>query len=175
MIDRFRVTEAPEMKRVVIGVDPSGSGAKTADEAGLIVVGLGVDGHGYVLDDTSGIMSPNQWGTQAIRLYYKWEADRIIAEVNQGWEMVSTIIRNIDRDVPIASVHASRGKVVRAEPVVALYERGMVHHVGVLMRLEDEMTTWDSRESNISPGRIDALVWGLSELMCKKQGQFVLV
>jgi len=175
MIDRHRVTEAPDMKRIVVGVDPSGTATQTSDEAGLIVVGIGTDGHAYVLDDMSGIMSPNQWGTQAIRLYYKWEADKIVAEVNQGWDMVTTIIRNIDREVPIASVHASRGKVVRAEPIVALYERGMVHHVGSLMRLEDEMTTWDSRESNVSPGRIDALVWAASELMCKQKSQFTLI
>jgi phage terminase large subunit-like protein len=94
--------------------------------------------------------------------------------VNQGWDMVKTVIHNIDREVKVVSVHASRGKVARAEPVVALYERGMVHHVGSHQKLEDQMTTWDARESTISPGRIDALVWALSELMCKKKTEFVL-
>jgi phage terminase large subunit-like protein len=175
MIDKYRVTVAPEMRIIAVGLDPSGTALQTSDEAGIVTVGLGVDGHGYVFEDFSGIYSPNQWGTYAIRQYHKWKADRIVAEVNQGWDMVKTIIHNVDRDIRVTSVHASRGKVARAEPVVALYERGMIHHVGIFPKLEDQMTTWDSRESKISPGRIDALVWAISELMCKKNSSFVCV
>lgn len=174
IIDKYRVTTAPEMRVIVVGLDPSGTATQTSDEAGIVCAGLGTDGHGYVFEDASGILSPNQWGTYAIRLLYKWEGDRIVAEVNQGWDMVKTIIHNIDNRVRVVSVHASRGKVARAEPVVALYERGMVHHVGSHPKLEDQMTTWDSRESNVSPGRIDALVWALTELMCRKQSGFIL-
>jgi hypothetical protein len=175
MIDRFRVTEVPELRTIVIAVDPSGSDKQTSDEAGIVCVGIGMDGHGYVLEDVSGIMSPNQWAITSIKLLYKWEGNYIVAETNQGWQMVKTIIHNTDPDIVVKEVAASRGKVTRAEPVVALYERGMVHHVGSLPKLEDQMTTWDSREKLISPGRIDAVVWGLTDLMCKKQTPFVLV
>jgi phage terminase large subunit-like protein len=175
MIDKYRVTEAPELKTIVVGIDPSGTATQSSDEAGIVAVGIDFKGHGYVLDDVSGIMSPNQWATYGIRCLNKWEGDRIVAEVNQGWDMVQTVIHNIDRTVRVVNVHASRGKVARAEPVVALYERGFVHHVGLLPKLEDQMCTWDSRESNVSPGRIDALVWGLSELMCKGGGKFILM
>lgn len=172
IIDRFRVSIAPDFKRIVIGVDPSGTATQTSDEAGIVVSAIDFEGHGYILDDVSGVMTPNQWGTLAIKMYYKWKADRIIAETNQGWDMVKTIIHNIDNSVPVKAVHASRGKVARAEPIVALYERGMVHHVGMLAKLEDEMTTWDAREEKISPGRIDALVWGLSDMMTKQPQEF---
>jgi phage terminase large subunit-like protein len=174
MIDKYRVTAAPELRTIVVGIDPSGTALQTSDEAGIVAAGIGFDGHGYVLDDCSGIMTPNQWATYGIRCLYKFEGDHIVAEVNQGWDMVKTVINNIDRDVRVISVHASRGKVARAEPVVALYERGMVHHVGSHLKLEDQMCTWDSRESNISPGRIDALVWALSDLMCKGKSEFIL-
>lgn len=174
MIDKYRVTEAPELKTIVVGLDPSGTATQTSDEAGIVCAGIDFEGHGYALDDVSGILTPNQWATIGIRTLYKWEGDRIVAEVNQGWDMVKTVIHNIDKEVRVVNVHASRGKVARAEPIVALYERGMVHHVGVLPKLEDQMTTWDSRESNVSPGRIDALVWAFTELMCKKKAEFVV-
>jgi PBSX family phage terminase large subunit len=175
MIDKYRVTEAPDLKLIIVGLDPSGSATQTSDEAGIICAGIGFNGHGYVLEDSSGIMTPNQWATNSIRVLLKHEGNYIVAEVNQGWQMVSTVIHNIDNSVKVHSVSASRGKTTRAEPVVGLYERGMVHHVGYLQKLEDQMTTWDSRENLISPGRIDALVWALTELMCKKKSEFVLV
>ena len=168
MIDKYRVNEVPELKTIVVGLDPSGTATQSSDEAGIVTVGIDFEGHGYVLDDVSGIYSPNQWGTYALRQYHTHEANRIVAEVNQGWDMVKTIIHNIDKEVRVISVAASRGKVARAEPVVALYERGFIHHVGVHQKLEDQMCSWDSRESLISPGRIDALVWGLTDLLCKK-------
>jgi PBSX family phage terminase large subunit len=174
LIDKYRVTEKPELKTIVVGIDPSGTATQTSDEAGIVCAGIGFDGHGYVLDDVSGIMTPNQWATSGIKNLYKHEGNYIVAEVNQGWDMVKTVIHNIDNAVKVVSVHASRAKVARAEPIVALYERGMVHHVGSLPKLEDQMTTWDARESTVSPGRIDALVWALSELMCKKKAEFVL-
>lgn len=169
MIDKYRVQTCPELKYIAVGLDPSGTAKQTSDEAGIVTCGIDTEGHAYVLDDVSGIYSPNQWGTYAIRQYHLHEADRIVAEVNQGWDMVKTIINNIDVEVRVISVHASRGKVARAEPIVALYERGFVHHVGSLPGLEDQMTSWDSREEKISPGRIDALVWALTDLTCKKK------
>jgi phage terminase large subunit-like protein len=108
-------------------------------------------------------------------MLHRREGNYIVAETNQGYDMVKTIIHNIDSDILVKAVHALRGKVVRADPVIALYERGMVHHVGVLPGLEDQMTTWDSRDATISPGRIDALVYGVAILMCKQKVGFVLV
>jgi phage terminase large subunit-like protein len=175
LIDKNRVNELPEFKRIVVAVDPSGSGKQGSDEAGIIVTGLGFDGHGYVLEDRSGVMTPNQWGSMAVRLYHKWNADRMVAEVNQGWDMVEAVIRNIEKNISLRKISASRGKIARAEPVVALYEQGKVHHVGSLPGLEDEMTGWDATEATMSPGRIDALVYGLSEMMVKNVGEFVLV
>lgn len=174
MIDKYRVNTVPELVTIVTAIDPSGSDKQTSDEAGIVTAGIDRNGHGYVLDDVSGILSPNQWATYGIRNLIKWEGNYIVAENNNGWDMVKTIIYNIDNSVKVRSVTASRGKVTRAEPVVGLYERGMVHHVGTLPKLEDQMVTWDSRESKISPGRIDALVWALTELMCKKQQNFIL-
>jgi predicted phage terminase large subunit-like protein len=165
LVDKNRVIVHPDLRRVVVAVDPSTTANNDSDETGLIVVGVGVDGHVYVLEDQTGIMSPNQWGVLACRLYHKHGADRIVAEVNQGGDMVELIIKQADPNISYQAVHASRGKVTRAEPVVALYEQGKVHHVGQIPKLEDEMTTWDSKESIVSPGRIDALVWGVASLM----------
>ena len=175
IIDRHRVPVAPQLKRVVVSIDPSGSGKQGSDEAGIIVTGIGLDGDGYVLDDRSGVMSPNQWGRTAVALYHKWNADRIVAELYQGRAMVEAYIRSVEKNIPITKVSASRGKIARAEPVVALYEQGKVHHVGSLPGLEDEMTGWDAGTATFSPGRIDALVWGMSDLMVKKVAEFVLV
>ena len=175
LIDKNRVSEAPPLKRIVVAIDPSGSGKQGSDEAGIVVSAIDFNGHGYVLEDRSGVMTPNQWGAMAVRLYHKYTADRIVAEVNQGWDMVEAVIRNIDKNVPITKVAASRGKLARAEPVVALYEQSKVHHVGTLPGLEDEMTGWDATEATMSPGRIDALVWGMSELIVKRTPEFVCV
>ncbi len=174
MIDKYRVHTAPELKTIIVAIDPSGSDKQTSDEAGIIAVGIDLEGEGYVLEDVSGVMSPNQWATYGIRLLNKLEGNYIVAEKNQGWDMVKTIIHNIDKEIRVVDVVASRGKVTRAEPIVGLYERGKVHHVGLLPKLEDQMCTWDSREKIESPGRIDALVHGLTDLMCKKKSEFVL-
>jgi PBSX family phage terminase large subunit len=174
IIDRFRVTEHPDLKTIIVGVDPSGSATQTSDEAGIVCAGIGIDNHCYILEDCSGIMTPNQWAITAIKCIYRREGDYIVAEKNQGWDMVKTIIKNVDSDIKVVDVVASRGKTTRAEPVVALYERGMVHHVGSLSKLEDEMTTWDSRESTLSPGRIDSLVYAVTDLMCKRKEYFVV-
>ena len=119
-------------------------------------------------------MTPNQWATNGIRNLYKWEGDRIVAETNQGWDMVKAVIRNIEPTVRVIDVVAKKNKFARAEPVVGLYERGQVHHVGRLDKLEDQMTSWDSREAKESPGRIDALVYAITELMGKGKTGFIL-
>lgn len=168
-LDALRVSEAPALKRIVVGVDPTAT--TTGDEAGIIVAGLGIDGHGYVLEDASLQASPHGWGSRAVTMYHAHQADRIVAETNNGGEMVELTIRTVDDKVSYKAVHASRGKRTRAEPIAALYEQGRVHHVGNLSKLEDEMTHWTPEDSE-SPNRMDALVWALTELMLVGQRSY---
>jgi phage terminase large subunit-like protein len=165
MIEYVRVL--PEMIRIVVSVDPAVTNNKTSDETGIVVCGLGRDKIGYVLEDMSGTYTPLDWAQKAIDLYYKWNADRIVAEVNQGGDMVGTIVRSIDSRVPYMAVHVTKGKKVRAEPVAALYEQHRVKHYGSHAGLEVQMTSWDAR-SEKSPDRIDAMVGGITELMLKR-------
>lgn len=165
LIDSLRVREHPQFKRVVVAVDPSGSAKKTADEAGIVVAALGVDGHGYVLEDLSGRYSPKDMAEKACDAYHRHHADRLVAEDNFGGQIVADLIHLTDRRVAYRSVHASRGKIVRAEPVAALYEQGKVHHVGMFTHLEDEMCNYAPLTSTESPGRMDAMVWAFTELM----------
>jgi phage terminase large subunit-like protein len=163
-IDALRVKEAPAMKRVVIGVDPSVTSNEDSDLAGIIAAGIGADDHGYVLDDLSLIASPDGWARAAVKAYHDLKADRLVAEVNNGGDLVELVIRTVDRNVSYKKVHASRGKMIRAEPIAALYEQGRVHHVGSLQELEDEMCDYDPITSSKSPDRMDALVWAFTEL-----------
>jgi hypothetical protein len=171
-IDMFRIDRPPELVRIVVGIDPSGTSKATSDEAGIIVAGIDAKGHGYVLDDLSGIYTPNGWAYKAILAYNEHEADRIIGEVNYGGDMIETVIRNIATDVSYKSVTASRGKYIRAEPIAALYERGMVHHVGRFDRLESEMCLWLPGDK--SPNRMDALVWCFTDLLTKTKAVFTI-
>jgi len=175
-IDNGRVKEAPlDLERVYVAVDPAASSEENSDENGIVVVGLARDkdgyARGYVLEDGTLRGSPEEWASQAVRLYRKWQADKIIAEKNNGGDMVASVIRAQDRSVPIKLVHASRGKVVRAEPISALYEQGRIHHVGMFEKLEDQMCLFSvdnvRNSSTGSPDRVDALVWGLTELFDK--------
>lgn len=175
MIDAARVAEAPELTRIVVAVDPAVTSTETSDETGIVVVGVGKDGDGYVLADHSGKYSPNGWASEAVALYNRWKADRVVAEVNNGGDLVEAAVRTVDQSVPYKAVHASRGKRVRAEPVAALYEQGKVHHCGIvqsnghrhgaLVKLEDQQCSWDPTGKGKSPDRVDALVWGITELM----------
>lgn len=160
-----RVQILPEMKRIVIPIDPAVTSDPDSDEHGILACGLGVDGNGYVFDDVSGIYTPNGMATKGVGLYHKWEANLIIGEANNGGDFIEAVIRNVDKGVGYKKVHASRGKVTRAEPVVNVYEQGKVFHFGNLDKLEIEMTSWNPT-LNKSPNRVDALVWGLTELMC---------
>jgi phage terminase large subunit-like protein len=176
LIDSLRVklSDVPPIERIVVAIDPNASSQEDSNECGIICAGLGIDGHGYVLDDASGVMAPADWAAEAISLYHRRRADRIIAERNNGGEMVENTIRMIDPNVPYSSVWASRGKVTRAEPISALYEQGRVHHVGPFSTLEDQMCAFtvdfNRREMGYSPDRVDALVWALTELMIEGGG-----
>ncbi len=162
MIEMARANPGLQYERVVVAIDPSATSTESADEAGIIVVGL-LRGHGYVLEDDSLRGSPATWAKEAVAAYRRHKADRIVAETNNGGEMVEFVVRSVDPNVSYTSVTASRGKVTRAEPISALYEQGRVHHVGTFPLLEDQMCSWTPGEK--SPDRMDALVWGLTELM----------
>lgn len=170
-IDGARVDAVPwfGLTRIVVAIDPAVTSGEDADETGIIAAGIDGTGHGYVLEDASGRFSPTEWATRAIDLYRKYSADRVIGETNNGGEMIEHTIRMCDPNVSYRSVHASRGKVVRAEPISALYEQGRVHHVGAFLELEDQMTAFtsdfDRSRAGYSPDRLDALVWALTELM----------
>ena len=162
-IDRLRVREAPELVRVVVAIDPAVTSTAESDETGIVVAGLGADGRGYVLADRSGRFKPDAWARRAVEAYHEHRADRIVAEGNQGGEMVTHVLTTVEQGLPIRIVHATRGKATRAEPIAALYEQGRVSHVGGLPQLEDQLCTWMPGGS--SPDRLDALVWALTELM----------
>ena len=168
-IDAKRVASVPQMQRIVVAIDPSGTKGDTdnGDCIGIVVAGKGIDGRGYVLADRTCKLSPDGWGKRAVQAYHEFKADRIIAERNFGGAMVEHVIKTVDRAVPYKEVTASRGKVARAEPVAALYEQGRISHVGSLPELEDQMCTMASEGylGEGSPDRADALVWAFSELM----------
>jgi phage terminase large subunit-like protein len=173
-IEGARVDAAPELLRIVIGIDPPASSGAGSDACGLVAAGIGADGRGYVLADRSaGGLSPAAWAGRAIDLFHALGADRLVAEKNQGGEMVAAVIRQVDANAPLRTVHASRGKLARAEPIAALYEQGRVSHVGTLPALEDEMCDFGlgGLSSGRSPDRVDALVWALSELMLGRAGR----
>jgi phage terminase large subunit-like protein len=163
-IEAARVKTAPELSRVVVAIDPSASSGPDSDEAGIMVCGRGRDGRGYVLSDLSGTMSPDEWATVAVKAYKDRKADRVIAETNQGGDMVELTLRTVDRSVAYRGIHAKRGKALRAEPVAALYEQGRVSHVGAFPYLEDQLCSWVPGSSD-SPDRLDALVYALTELL----------
>ncbi len=160
------VTKAPALIRVVVGVDPSGS--SSGNECGIITAGSAkVNGeyHAFILGDDSVADSPNEWAKAVVTAYHRHKADRIIGEVNYGGDMVEQTIVSVDNAVSYKSIRATRGKAVRAEPVVARYEQGRVHHVGQFPDLEDEMCNWVPGESSWSPNRVDGLVWAVTELL----------
>jgi len=159
-IDKARVIEAPQLERVIVGVDPSATSG--GDEAGIITGGKAGD-HYYTLSDDSVQGSPQTWARAAVTAYYKYKANLIVAEDNNGGEMVEAVIKQIDPNVPVKRVHASRGKATRAEPVAAISEQGRDHHVGTFPALEDELCLW--MPGDASPNRLDAKVWMVTELI----------
>lgn len=162
--DGFRVTQAPELERAVVAIDPAVTSDEESDATGLVAVGLGTDGDIYVLADRTLRASPDGWARAAVDLYDSVEGDRVVAEVNNGGDLVETVLRTVDAGVPYRKVTATRGKRLRAEPVAALYEQGRVHHVGDLADLEDQLVSW-TPEVGWSPDRLDALVWAVTDLV----------
>lgn len=166
-IERGRLDGPPDesmFRRIVVAVDPAVTNEEDSDENGIVVAALGKDGRGYLLADKSRRASPLGWARVAVAQAKVWGADRIVAEVNNGGDMVETTVRAVDPRATYKSVRASRGKMTRAEPVAALYERGMISHCGRFPELEDQLLNWDPTQSK-SPDRLDALVWAFTELM----------
>ena len=174
-IDELRVREAPELRRIVVAIDPAATSREGADESGIIVAGLGADRHGYVLEDLSLRGTPDEVCRAAWHGYVAHAADRVVAEVNNGGEWIGTVLRHLDPAIPYRALRATRGKVTRAEPVAALYEQGRVHHVGAHPTLEDQMCAFTvdfgRGAGGDSPDRVDALVWAFTELMPGPAGQ----
>ena len=164
------------MKRIVVALDPAATSEEGSAEHGIVVAGLGHDGHGYVLEDVSAQLSPDGAARKAIAAYDRWQADRIIGEVNNGGEWIGHTIatsaqamhgegQRRTKEVAYKAIHASRGKQTRAEPISALDEQGRVHHVGSFPDMEDQLCTWEPLSGQRSPDRLDARVWALTELM----------
>lgn len=176
VIEKARVVRPPELRRIVVAVDPAVSNNEGSDETGIIVAGIDSgrtsEVQAYILADASGRYAPHEWARKAVALFEQFKADRVVAEANQGGDMVTSTLRTVAPNLPISKVHASRGKVTRAEPVAALYEQGKVHHAGMFAQLEDQMCGFTSdfnrSSAGYSPDRVDALVWALSELVLRR-------
>ncbi|MCP4953245.1 MAG: DNA-packaging protein [Proteobacteria bacterium] len=159
----------PDLKRLIVAVDPAVTNTEKSDETGIVVAGLGDDGNVYVLEDYSGRYSASQWSQKIIQIYHDHQADRVVAEVNQGGDLVEQVLRVSDHTVSYKPLRASVGKRQRAEPIAALYEQGRVFHVrGSLRALEDQMTHFVPGQKK-SPDRLDALVWAVTELALKRR------
>ena len=165
MIEKTRINleEERDLKQIIVAIDPAVTANETSDETGIVVVGKDFNNYYYVLEDLSGRYSADKWARIAINAFYDWGADRIVAEVNNGGDLVERLIRTHDTNIPYRSVRATRGKITRAEPISALYEQGKVFHLGIFPELESQMCSYTGDKQN-SPDRLDALVWGLSEL-----------
>nr|WP_083649619.1 terminase family protein [Salaquimonas pukyongi] len=173
-IDALRLKHAPPLMRIVIAVDPPASSSQTSDACGIVAAGKAADGICYVLADaTLESARPEEWANAVACLYRRLDADCVVAEVNQGGEMVRSVLMQADASLPVHMVRASRGKWLRAEPVAMLYARGRVRHAGTFRQLEDQMCdfTADGLAGGRSPDRLDALVWALHELVLKNRGE----
>lgn len=165
--NRIEPSKAPVFKRVVVGVDPAVSSKDTSDDTGIVVKALGYDNHVYLLADYTDKYTTTEWAKKAVWAYHEWSAEQIVAEVNNGGDLVETLIRTVEggKYVPYEGVHATRDKLTRAEPVAALSEQGVDHHVGEFEKMEEEQTTWEGKKGEKSPNRIDANVWATFALL----------
>lgn len=167
---KIKEQEVPELKRIVISIDPAAKSNKQSDETGIIVCGVDNSNKGYLLEDLSIKAKPNKWGSIAVDAYHDFKADLIIAESNNGGDMVEHVIKTVDETAPVKLIHASRGKYTRAEPVAAMYEQKRIKHVGTFGKLEDQMCNYIP--GNNSPDRYDAMVWAFTELMLGRKRSY---
>lgn len=164
-LEMCEVDDHPELVRIVVAVDPAVTTEEDSDETGIIVAGLGEDGLAYVLADVSGHMRPLEWARTVATYYHRYGADKVVAETNQGGDLVASNIEVVDASIPVDKIHAKRGKYLRAEPVAAYYEKGKVRHVGRFTKLESQMLNYTGSTVQKSPDRLDALVYAIGELM----------
>jgi len=161
-----------DWKRVVIAVDPSETNNETSDETGIIVIGHHTNQNAYVLEDATHKAAPSHWIRKVVELYEKYQADRVVAEVNKGGDMVKDLLLACNPNISYKGVRATRGKAIRAEPIASLYEQGKVKHISPLPQLEAQLCSWVPGISAKSPDRLDALVWGLTDLFLSNQGTY---
>jgi PBSX family phage terminase large subunit len=173
IIDRLRIDEKPQLKRIVVAIDPAVTANAESDETGITVQGIDMAGNGYVIEDLSGKYSPNEWAKVASQAVKNYNADCIVAEKNQGGDMVTSVLRVYDKTTRVKLVTATKGKYVRAEPIYSLYEQGKIFHIGNFPILESQMITFDPDKGK-SPDRVDALVWGFTELMLSNKRTFAI-
>jgi phage terminase large subunit-like protein len=164
IIERLRMANPPQLERIVVSVDPAASANLDSDETGIVVCAKDAKGNGYVLEDLSGKYSPSQWAAVAVKAFERWNADCIVAEKNMGGDMVESVLRSQNTNARIKLVNATKGKYVRAEPIYSLYEQNKIYHIGQFPILENQMVTFDPDKGK-SPDRVDALVWGFTELL----------
>jgi phage terminase large subunit-like protein len=164
IIERLRMATPPQLERIVVSVDPAASANLESDETGIVVCAKDAKGNGYVLEDLSGKYSPSQWAAVAVKAFERWNADCIVAEKNMGGDMVESVLRSQKTTARIKLVNATKGKYVRAEPIYSLYEQNKIYHIGQFPILENQMITFDPDKGK-SPDRVDALVWGFTELL----------
>lgn len=174
LIEQAKAVPVKELKKTVIAIDPAVTNNENSDLTGIIACGLDIDNHGVVIADYSGKFSPNDWAQRAVNAYHKHEAAYIVAEVNQGGDMVEAMIHNIDKTIVVKKVRASKGKFARAEPVAACYERGEVRHCEGLDELETEQCEYVPLNSKKSPDRLDAVVWGLTDLIVSQSKSYFM-
>jgi len=162
--NKNRVDKYPELKKIVIAVDPAVTAKMTSDETGIAAAGIGFDGRGYLLEDASGIFTPKEWSTKVARLYKKWDADIVVGECNQGGDLVKHTIQTADENIPVKLVHATKGKLLRSEPISAIYEDDRISHVGGFPDAEEEMCNYTGEPGEKSPNRLDAITYAFTEL-----------
>jgi PBSX family phage terminase large subunit len=164
IIERLKMATPPQLERIVVSVDPAASANLDSDETGIVVCAKDAKGNGYVLEDLSGKYSPSQWAAVAVKAFERWNADCIVAEKNMGGDMVESVLRSQNTTARIKLVNATKGKYVRAEPIYSLYEQNKIYHIGQFPILENQMITFDPDKGK-SPDRVDAMVWGFTELL----------
>jgi predicted phage terminase large subunit-like protein len=162
--NRVQLDNLPPLVRIVVGVDPAVTSGEDSDSTGIVVAGMSNDGHYYILEDATIKASPQVWAEKAVSKFEAHKADRIIAETNNGGDLVLHLLQQVSPNVPVKKVTASRGKQVRAEPIAALFEQGRAHLVGYFTELEDELCEWEPGTNMKSPDRMDAMVWALTDL-----------
>lgn len=170
--DDIKYGKSDDYVRKVVAIDPATTSTESSDKCGLVVCGLGADGKGRVIGDFSCRVSPKEWAERAINLFHAHSCDRIIAETNNGGDLVETVLRTIDQNIPFRKVNASRGKRTRAEPIASLYEQGKIEHEKPFDELEDQMCNWVPDSGMKSPDSMDAMVWAFTDLMLKRQREY---